>query len=198
MSNFKILKEGYKVIAIAFAIAFFIKFFICDFLGNIAILVALFIVYVYRDDSREVFITQESVLSPIDGKIKAIDYVDGIQKIYCDVNLCDTHVLRAPVDGEYSVESLYHGTKISADMLKAKHLNERATIEFPNLTLNLLSGVCNSKLQIEEKNDVKQGERIGLFFNGLVIIETEKALKLSIKIGDKIKAGQTIIGKYNG
>ena len=196
MRNFNILEEGLKPIAIAFIIALFIKFFICDFLGNLVILLAIFIAVIYRNPSRDIFYGEDNILAPIDGTIQAIDYVDGKQRIYCNVNLCNVHVLRAPIDDTMEVKSFYHGLNLSANSYKAKNLNERAVIEFKDFNLELLSGVCNNKLLIDEnKKEVKQGERIGLFFNGLVIIETKKVVDLSVKIGDKITAGQTVIGK---
>ncbi len=196
MSNFKILEEGYKPIAITFIVALVIKFFISDFLGNVGILLTLFMVFIYRNPFRGIFYGENNILAPIDGVIQAIDYVDGKQRIYCDLNLCNVHVLRAPSDGKFNIKSFYNGLNLNADSYKAKSLNERAVIEFDNFNLELLSGVCNNKILIDEnKTEAKQGERIGLFFNGLVIIETKKALNLSVKIGDKIRAGQTIIGK---
>ncbi len=196
MSNFRILDEGYKPIVITFIIALVIKIFISDFLGNIGIFLSLFMVFVYRDITRDIFISEDAILSPVDGTITAIDYINAKQIIYCDVNLCDTHILRAPVAGKIKIKTFFNGLNLSASSYKAKQLNQRAVIKFNNLKVRLLGGVCNNKILIDDKNELNQGERFGLFFNGLVAMEIKNDLKLSVKIGDNIKAGQTIIGKY--
>ncbi len=197
--KFLILKDGYKTIVIATFIALIVNIFIGGFLGTISVFVMLFIVYIYRDSKRIISVSENGILAPVDGRVEAIDYVDGKQIIYCNTNLCDTQILLAPVSGNFEVTSYINGLNMSADNYKSKRLNQRATVEFSNLKLNLLSGVCNKEILIDEnKKDIKQGERIGLFFSGSVIIEITKDAGLFVNIGDKLKAGETIIGKYNG
>lgn len=196
MQNNFILKEGYKYIAITFILALVVKLLICNFLGNLGLLLTIFMLFMYRNPMRDIFTTEHSILAPIDGTIKAIDYKNGKQIIYCDVNLCDTHILRAPLSGKIKVKSYINGLNLSSNSYKAKQLNEQAIIKFHNLKIKLLSGVCNSKILLDDKSEIKQGERFGLFFMGSVIIEPKKEIELSVKIGDKIKAGQTLIGKF--
>jgi phosphatidylserine decarboxylase len=196
MNNFSILEEGYKHIILTFLLSLVIKFFVSDILGNIGIILGLFLIFIYRNPHRDIFGDEQSVLSLVDGKVKAIDYINGKYLIYCDIDLCDTHILRAPVTGKMKIKSFNNGLNLRTDSYKAKQLNESMVIKFSNLKVRLLSGVCNIDILIDDKQVLEQGERLGLFFSGMAIIEMKKDINLSIKIGDKLKAGQTVIGKY--
>ena len=206
MFNFKILEEGYKSIAIVLFIAFIVKFFISDFLGNIVFLIVIFIVFMYRENIREIFKNEENILAPIDGEISAIDIVDGKQIIYCSTSLVDAQTLLSPIAGKMKIKSYHKGLNLDANSFKGQQLNEQAVIKFynkdgktkRNLTLKLLGGTCNKEMLIDkdkDKDKILQGEKFGLFCEGQVLIQAKKGIKLSVNIGDKIIAGQTVIGK---
>ena len=139
-----------------------------------------------------------NILSPVDGTIMAIDIVHGEYSIYCDVGLFDGSSLLAPVDGSLNIKSIIRGINLSCDTYKARQLNQRAIVEFPHVTLGFLGGVCSSKIKLDSKEEVKQCEKFGKFNNGVVLIKFSLQIDLTIQIGDKVKAGQTIIGKYDG
>jgi phosphatidylserine decarboxylase len=141
---------------------------------------------------------KNNILSPVDATIQAIDIVKGKYKIYCDVGLCDGNSLLAPIDGSINIKFHTQGLNLSSHTYKAQILNNRATIKFNNLSLKLLAGVCSRKIKLYKKEKIKQCEAFGKFYNGIAIIKVSNKTDLSIQIGDKIKAGQTIIGKYNG
>jgi len=203
-NNFKILDEGYKPIAIILFISLILKFFVSDFLGNIAFIVVLFVIFIYRDTVREIFKNEENILSPIDGEISAIDIVDGKQVIYCSTSLIDAQTLLSPIDGKMEIKSYHKGLNLDANSFKGRQLNEQAVIKFlkkdgktkSNLTLRLLGGTCNKEMLIDQNKDkISQGEKFGLFCEGQVLIQAMRGIKLSVNIGDKIIAGQTVIGK---
>jgi len=139
-----------------------------------------------------------NIISPVDGKIQAIDIVKGKYKVYCDVGVFDGNNILAPIDSSMIIKSYTNGLNLSSDTYKAKLLNERVNIKFGDISLKLLGGVCNSKIKLLKEDTVQQGEKIGKFINGIAIMKLPKYTDLSIQIGDKIKAGQTMIGKYNG
>ncbi len=207
MNKFKILEEGYRPIAIVLFIALILKFFISDFLGNIALIFVVFIVFMYRDIIREVFQNKEKILSPIDGEISAIDIIDGQEVIYCSTSLIDAQTLLSPIDGKMKIKSYHKGLNLDSNSFKGQQLNEQAVIKFfkkdgktkKNITLKLLGGTCNKEMLIDKNKDkISQGEKFGLFCEGQVLIQAKKGIKLSVNIGDKIVAGQTVIGEIKG
>lgn len=198
-----ISKYGFKPILIALVLAF--VSYIADFeiLENFFILLTLGLIYIYRDTTRHIFENNQSVLSPIDGKVIAIDTIDNKTQIYVKVNLCSNHNLRAPFNGTFEIANLRHGTNLDPLTPKAKLLNEKADLEFTAdnnqktlLKLQLISGFCNPKIELNEgMEQVTQGKKIGFFIDGLAIISLDE--KPLVNIGDKLKAGQSILCKID-
>ena len=193
MNNNKIiLKEGYTPIAIAVVITLFLNIFISDTLANIALIITIFLVIIYRNPNRSSFdITNDNIISPIDGKISAIDIGKHNYKIYIDVNLCNTHQLRSPLSGKFKIKNLKKGLNLNSATYKAKLLNSQALLKIKDIKIKLISGICNSDIILYDEKDVAVGESIGVFLNGLVIVEIPKDYKLNISIGDKVDSGIT-------
>jgi phosphatidylserine decarboxylase len=192
-----ISKQAHMPIVVLLILFVILKLFISSFLANIILFAAFFIAFIYRDPSRHIFENSNSILSPIDAKVIAIDYVNGKQKIYCKINFCNTHVVRAPQNGEMKIKKQQHGLNLDPNSYKAKKLNEQVTIKFNHLKLKLISGICNPKINIIEDRYVNQGDKIGLFLEGMAILSVKNDYTLSIKIGDKLISGQTILFKDN-
>ena len=198
-----ISKYGFKPIGIVLVLAFIS--YIADFelLENIFIVLTLFLIYVYRDTSRHIFENHQSMLSPVDGTVLAVDTVDDTYKLYVKVNLCNNHNLRAPFDGDMNILSLKHGVNLNPNTPKGQLLNEQTTLEFvandngkTTLTMQLISGFFNPKIELKDTLEhTSQGEKIGFFVDGLAIIMTDK--KPLVTMGDKLKASQTILSKID-
>ena len=193
--NKLILSEGYKTITITFVIAVALMLFISDCLGYIGILIGLALLFIYRDSSRHIFNNTTSVLAPIDSTVSAIDHANGKYKIYCKVNLCNNHIFRAPVDGEVKVKKYRRGLNLNPNSYKASLYNEQTVLKFSDLKIKLISGLCNHKMKRVKECNVSQGDKISVFLDGLVIITVPSNYDLSIKIGDKLTSGQSILFK---
>ena len=192
-NNSIILNSGYKYIAITFVIAIILTTLDLDTLGAIAFIITLVIGFAYSNPNRDILKDEDSILSPIDGVVTAIDKVGGKQKIYCKINLCDTPTVRAPIDSTLKIKKYQNGLNLNPNSYKASILNEQITFKFKDLKLKLISGLCSPKIEFSKKHKVKQGEGIAVFIDGIAIITIKETKKLSINIGDKLKAGQTKI-----
>ncbi len=196
-----ISKKGLKPLLFLIGLALVLTFFISDFLGNVAIVLVLVTVYIFRDTKRYIFENSTSVLAPVDGKILAIDTVDDKYKIYCKVGLFDNHLVRAPFDSELKVKKYQKGLNLNPNTVKAKALNEQATYKFTSeedqtvLKLKLISGLCNIGIDEVENKNVSQGEELVYFLDGIAIITVKKENKLLVSFGEKLLCGQTILYK---
>ena len=121
---------------------------------------------------------------------------DGKKFVYIDVSLCNVHLLRSPIDANLQVKDHIKGLNLPSFKYKAKKLNERMTLDFGKLKVNLLSGFFNGSMKFKDITSLSKGERIGILLNGLVVIELSNDEKLFVKIGDKVKAGETILGAF--
>lgn len=198
MENINILaKEGYKSIIIALSSALILDFiFGFDCLSIILYIVTIALIFMYRNPERTVHTNQNEFLSPVDGSVNSIDIKDEKKYIYIDVSLCNVHLLRSPIDADLKVKDHIKGLNLPAFKYKAKKLNERMTLDFGKLKVKLLSGLFNTELKFKDMDHLSKGERIGAFLNGTVMIELENDEKLFVKIGDKVKAGETVLGAF--
>ncbi|MBT3280729.1 MAG: hypothetical protein HOF69_06890 [Campylobacteraceae bacterium] len=197
MNNFIILSQGIKPIVISFILAVLTSSFISDTLGNLLLVVTLFIMFIFRNTKREIKRDGTEILSIIDGTVDAIDKSIETTKVYINVSILDSHILRAPIDAQMISQNHINGLNLNPNSFKATKLNESLDLNFDNINVNLLSGICNNKLDIHSSNVVK-GDEIGLFLNGVVTLTFKnKDIKLNINLGDKVKAGQTVIAFKN-
>lgn len=173
----------------------------CDFLSGVFIVLALFALYVFRDTKRYIYENTQSVLSPIDGKVVAIDKKDGKTKVYCKVSLFDNHTVRAPFSGELIVEKYQKGLNLNPDILKAQTLNEQIICNFETddksttLNLKLISGFFNVDIEKLDSKNILQGDEILFFIDGMAVVTVDDNLDLLVNIGDKLVSGQSILYK---
>ncbi len=192
-NNGFILNQGYKYIITFFVIAIVLSIFGIEFFSTIFYLITLLTIFIFRNQERLIFKNKNSILSPIDGKITAIDIVNGKRKIYCKVTPCNTHVVRAPSDTNIKIKNQKNGLNLNPNSYKATILNEQITFKLSNMKLKLISGICNTKIEYTENTTAEQGEPIAIFIDGLAIITLKENINIDLKIGDKLTAGQSIL-----
>ena len=194
-NNFIIAKEGFKSIILTFLISIVFSLFISDFLGNLGFLFTLMLLFIYKNPERDTKRDDSEILSIADGRIDTIDFHDKKTDIYINVSICNTHILRAPSDGSFKITKQINGLNLNPNSYKAQNLNSSVTLKFNKFKINLLSGICGSKIYIDNCEHKIKGDRIGLFLNGIIKITLKNTdnIKLNVKIGDKVRAGETVI-----
>ena len=174
---------------------------VSDFLGCVFFIITLFTLYVFRDTKRYIYENTDSVLSPVDGKVIAIDRIGDDVKIYCKVSLCDNHTVRAPFNSEIKIKKYHKGLNLNPQTLKAKSLNEQIVYQFisldkqMSLKLKLISGFFNIGIEKCEEKILSQGDNVSFFIDGIAIITVNNDNDLLVNIGDKISSGQSVLYK---
>lgn len=190
------IASGGKVVAIAAAITL-VLFMICDTLGILAAALTLFSAYVFRNDSRHIFANTQNILSPVDGVVNAIDKDENGHIVYCKVSILGSHKVLAPIEGKFNIKRSQKGLNLDPNSFKASLLNEQAELNISNeelsknIDIKLISGKCNTPMQINSNEIVSQGEAIATLVDGIVVIRLGNDVKLNVKIGEDLKAGQT-------
>lgn len=200
--NQLILKEGYSKIGVAFGISIALLILGFTFFAKIGILVTLALLWIYRNNRSIIYNPtnlSDTIYAPIDGKIASIDKSEGKQKVYIDVNLCGSHILRAPMGGVYTIHSLVNGLNLSSWAFKSKALNSRAMISFTDVNgdevkLELTSGFCGGKIELYcDGKELTTREPIGVFVQGIIIVEVPATYEIKVYIGDKVTGGISVI-----
>jgi len=188
-----IAKEGHTKILVAFIAFLFFTILECGFLTFISFASFIFFLYAYRYKYID-FNTLEKnkIYAPISGKISAIDVKDFKKSIYIDVSLCDSHILRS-LDSGLVKTKINYGLNLVLSSLRAKKLNSKATLEYKDTKMEIISSLFNDSIEIEKKDEFIKGEKIGTFLNGQVIITLDESYESNLKIGQKVESGITIL-----
>ena len=173
-------------------------------------LVTLFVVWFFRNPERTVPPGDNNVISPADGKIIDIREVDETRilkkkmlKISIFMNLFNVHVNRSPCTGKV-VDILYNpGKFVSANLDKASLENEQnaVVLETPageKIIFIQIAGLIARRIVcwLREGQYVKIGERFGLIrFGSRVDVYLPVGTDVSVSLGDKVKAGESILAR---
>jgi phosphatidylserine decarboxylase len=173
------------------------------------VLMTFFIIWFFRNPERY-FEDQEKVLiSPADGKVIKIENVevDGtisgrFKKISIFMNVFNVHVNRAPYEGKIETIHYHEGKFFSANLDKASINNERnevmiRTIDGRSIWTVQIAGLIARRIVcwVNSGMNIKKGERFGLIrFGSRVDVYLPEDSLISVKLKDKVKAGQTLLG----
>ena len=211
-------KEGIGIVlsVILFAVIIFAGVFFTDHVALkivfvISLLLIIFTLYFFRDPERSVPKGKNLIISPADGKIIIIEEVaendffkSKVQMVSIFMSAFNVHVNRNPISGKVVYFDYKKGAFHQAYKDEASYENERTIIGIENNGLKVLfkqvAGIFARRIvcNIREGCEVKQGERFGLIkFGSRIDIYLPKNVELKVKLKDKVKAGETIIGIYN-
>ena len=182
----KIHKEGYKFLAISIITTFIILFF-SKFLGIIFIIISVWVYYFFRDPERYSINNDDFLVSPADGLITDISEKSGPEELRLEntsftrvsvfMNVFNCHVNRVPSSGK--VEEIFYkpGKFLNASLDKASEENERNyyKIKLNNgeeIIIVQIAGLIARRIvcEVEQGQDLKQGDRIGMIRFGRVDI----------------------------
>ena len=188
-------------------------------LGVVFLGVSLLILNFFRDFERhpERPLKPGEVLSPADGKVVVLRTVP--EKFYLKkpsvhiaifMNPLNNHVQRAPFDGKV-VKKVYHpGEFMAAYEDKADLVNEQAhlvvDLKAPGrkgrspgrIVIKQIAGLLCRRVRTtpEKGGKIERGKRIGrILLGSRVDVFLPRGFKASIKLGDQVKAGVTVIGE---
>jgi phosphatidylserine decarboxylase len=205
-----IAPEGYPFIVFSLVVTVFVAF-----LGGnrwLIILFALmtsFIIWFFRNPERYFQDEEKVLISPADGKVIKIENVevDGtisgrFKKISIFMNVFNVHVNRSPYNGKIEAINYHEGKFFSANLDKASLDNERNEVSIRTEDGRIIwtvqiAGLIARRIVcwVKPGDNIRKGERFGLIrFGSRVDVYLPEDSKISIKLKDKVKAGQTILG----
>ncbi len=124
------------------------------------------------------------------------------QKISIFMNVFNVHVNRIPYNGKIEAIDYHEGKFVSANLDKASSDNERNAIKI--LTENgsviwavQIAGLIARRIVcwVKKGDTVKKGERFGLIrFGSRVDVYLPESSRIAVKIGQKVKAGESPLG----
>ncbi|MCS7000042.1 MAG: phosphatidylserine decarboxylase family protein [Bacteroidota bacterium] len=181
-------------------------------LGVGAGLIVLFAFWFFRDPERSVpscHNSSRAVLAPADGRI--VEIVETHEKEYLDsptirlsifLSPLDVHVNRYPVSGVVEYVHYHPGQYLVAWHPKSSELNERSSIgvrtAYGKVLFRQITGVLARRIVFETKvgDTICAGARFGMMkFGSRMDVFIPPASTIKVRIGDRVRAGETIIAE---
>ena len=207
----KLHKEGYRFLAIA-AVITFILLLISNFLGLVSFVLTVWIYYFFRDPERFPIKDENYLVSPADGVVSQIIETNGpfelglegkkFTRVSIFMNVFNCHVNRSPVSGKVTQIFYKAGKFLNASLDKASEDNERNYIRLNNangedLVLVQIAGLVARRIvcDVNEKDEIKQGERFGIIRFGSRVDLYFENYELLVQKNQISVSGETLIAK---
>jgi len=210
-------KEGHKIIVLFLSITIIdiliVEYFIENstlkiFIQILSLLILVLILQFFRNPKRNTVISDNKILSPVDGKVVIIKKVfekeyfkDERLQISVFMSPINVHVTRYPSSGEIVFSKYHPGDYLVAWHPKSSEKNERTTIvlktkTFGEILYRQIAGalarrivnyakVGANAIQGEDAGFIKFGSRVDLFL--------PLGSKVKVKLNQKVIGGETVI-----
>ena len=206
----KIHKEGYKFLAISIITTFILLLF-SKFLGFVSILITVWVYYFFRDPERFSINDDNYLVSPADGLVIDISEQTGpielqlenttFTKVSIFMNVFNCHVNRTPTSGTIEEINYKPGKFFNASLDKASEENERNYYKVrcnktnEEIILVQIAGLVARRIvcEVEQGQNLKQGQRIGMIRFGSRVDMFFKNKKVLAQIGQNVVAGESLI-----
>ena len=164
----------------------------------------------FRNPKVAIITNEKQVLAPADGKVVVIEeaeeqeYFQGKRlQVSIFMSPINVHVNRSPVSGVVKYFKYHAGKYLVAWHPKSSTDNERTTVVVsmpngPEVMFRQIAGAMARRIKwyIEEGDKVEQGAEFGFIkFGSRVDVFMPLDAEVKISIGDKTKAGRTVIAE---
>jgi phosphatidylserine decarboxylase len=173
--------------------------------GSVFLVLAALVLNFFRDPDRDVPQSPGLIVSPADGKVVQVvnETHEGrpVRRLSIFMSPLDVHVNRAPVAGVIESVSYRKGTFGIASKDEASIENEQNVFTLANeqgkVIVKQIAGAVARRIVFWKRvgDRLARGERVGLIkFGSRVDVLFEPGIKLRVKVGDRVRAGSTILG----
>ncbi len=178
--------------------------------ATIFFLLSLFLIFFFRDPERKAPNGENLILSSADGKvilIKPFENVNFVGEkgtlVSVFMSIFNVHINRAPISGEIKYFKYNPGKFHPAFKDKASSENEQTELGLENthgrIILKQIAGIIARRIVCRVKSGdlVKAGQRFGMVqFGSRVDLFLPENVEIKVKLNQKVKAGETIIGIF--
>ena len=188
-------------------------------LAGVIGLVYLCVLAFFRDPDRKIPGDSNILVSPADGVVHDIELLKNVEenqffegkdtiRIGIFLSLLNVHINRIPCDMEVKEKKYREGFYHDARTALASKENEAMTLfcsalvdgkAFP-MIIRQISGATAKRIVCKAETGQKynKGERFGMIKFGSrteLFLPAEPWMELTVKLGDKLKAGETVVAK---
>jgi phosphatidylserine decarboxylase len=174
----------------------------------LAIVMLVLVLQFFRNPKRNLKISEDHVVSPVDGKVVVIEEVfekeffnEKRLQVSVFMSPINVHVTRYPLAGEVVFSKYHPGKFLVAWHPKSSEENERTTVvvsskKFGNVLHRQIAGALARRIvnYAEKGQQVTQGSDSGFIkFGSRVDVFLPIGTKLDVKLNDVVKGGTSIL-----
>jgi phosphatidylserine decarboxylase len=210
-------KEGLKFIlpVFVFSLILFLLFVLLDSIASLTgaivfFIFVIFLLFFFRDPEREVPVGENLVLAPADGKVILMKPFNNLEfmagggtLVSVFMSVFDVHVNRVPISGVVKYFKYNPGKFFPAFKDKASQENEQTELGLENehgkVVLKQIAGIIARRIvcKLKPGDSVRAGERFGMIkFGSRLDLFLPENVQIEVKLNQKVKAGETIIGTF--
>lgn len=201
------VRDGYYYALALIAAAFLVGWFAGPAWALIPVLLALFLLWFFRDPERVIPDVAGAVVSPADGKVTEISWVteggDKRARISIFLSVFDVHVNRSPVEGIVREVRYQRGKFLNAMNQASAEQNEQNIVrvegEGQAVVFKQIAGLLARRIVFHPKlgERLKRGQRVGLIkFGSRVDVLIDAAAALQVKVGDRVCGGASVLAYF--
>ncbi len=174
----------------------------------LTLLTVLFLFF-FREPQFEAFAREGQILAPADGKVLTVDsevpenLSTYATRLSIFLSIFDVHVNRIPANGEVANVEFRQGRKYSAFRPQASIANQRSEIDldtkFGRIHFRQITGSVARRVvfSVAPGQTVRAGERFGVMrFGSRMDLFFPESVEVLVKIGDRVKAGRTVVAEF--
>jgi len=202
------IAEARWILAILFFLAL-VSAFLSAWLSLFCFILIFYTFFFFRDPERTIPIDPNAVVAAADGTVKDISEVEEtevlktkMRRVGIFLSIFDVHTNRAPIDGRIIYRQHRKGLCLDARNPECSEKNEAMTwaIENPRATLVVrqLTGAIARRIVAwaDVGDQLSKGERFGMIrFGSRTEVYLPLAARVSVKVGDHVAGGSTIIAR---
>lgn len=169
------------------------------------LVLACFVLNFFRDPDRNIPIDPEAIVSPADGRVVQIveESLEGQprRRVSIFMSPLDVHVNRSPIAGVLKEVTYREGTFCIASQARASMENEQNTFKIQGeqgeVVVKQIAGMLARRIIFWRRpgDRIERGERVGMIkFGSRVDVLVDAKVALSVKVGDHVRAGSSILG----
>ena len=204
-----IVKDGYIYVGVSLLLAAIVYYFFGAVWAVIPVVLALYFAYFFRDFHRVTPYDPNILYSPADGTVMGVDEIfDGeylnepATKVTIFLSVFNVHVDRSPIAGKVTYQKYICGRFMPASKDEVGFENERHLLGIENdkmgITVPQIAGILARRIVswITLDDTMEKGQVYGLIkFASCTEIVVPRNVEIQVKKGDKVRGGESIIGR---
>lgn len=209
--NSIIAREGWPYIGLLVVFAVILAISPYRYYLPLPLMLAVFITYFFRNPERTIPQEEGVILAPADGKVMAVNEVWENEYFHAQciqvsifLSLFNVHVNRIPLGGKVEWLSRSGSTYLPAYKINAAATNVSNTVgiisAYGKIMVVQITGMIARRIVcwLQPGDTVAAGERFGLIkFDSCTQLYLPVDAEVLVAPGDKVKGGETIIGRFS-